>query len=168
MGEEGIPLNGDASAIAKLKKGPVEIEVDLHDGEEKAGSFKCWLHPLTPHERALMDADVVEVYRFWKQKDGEDVNIARRMMIHTAQRMLVFLALRVGQEKNSKHVFSDQEEVLDLNAEVIAGINGRYVDEFDLTGKERGNLLRARGLSILSALPATSPEPASLEPTSQN
>ena len=173
-----LPLVPDSTAIAKLKKGPVEVEVGLFEinpeyseGEDpvenlknmyvKKDSIKAWLHPLTWTERDFIRADVMKVFRFWKEHDGEDKEIARTMADEAVKRLVVFFSLKRGPEREAKRLFDNQEEILDFHPPTLAELNQRYDSEFGLTEKERGNLLRARSLKTSSALPVSSPAPPS-------
>lgn len=136
-------LTPDASVIAKLKKSPVEIEIGIYDtnseyvetddSEEnlknlyvKTGVIKAWLHPLTWLERDFIKADIVKIYRFWKENDGDNKDIARSMVNEAVQRLLVYFALKSGPEKGAKRIFETQEELSDFNPNELRSLNSRY------------------------------------------
>jgi len=116
---------------------------------------------LTWLERDFIKADIVKIYRFWKENDGDNKDIARSMVNEAVQRLLVYFALKSGPEKGAKRIFETQEELSDFNPNELRSLNSRYYEEFGITEKERGNLLRARNLKTFSALPAISQEPQS-------
>ena len=179
---DGIELSPDASAIAKLSKGPIEVKIGIFEDnpdykesenpEENAeniyvqdGEVTAWLHPLTWTERDYIKAEVVKVFRFWKEQDGSDKTIWRSMVREASNRLVLFYALRLGPEKESPRLFKSQEEILDFHPPTLTRLNRLYYDEFSLTDKERGNLLRARSLKTSSVLPAISPAPTSSDKT---
>lgn len=179
-------LTPDAVSISKLMKPPVEVEfgiyevnpnyVETDDPEEnlknfyiRVGTSKPFLHPLSWVERNFIKADVIKVYRFWKDQDGEDRMICNLMTEEAVKKLTVYFALKVGPEPKSERVFKSQEEILEYHHQgSINELNSRYYDEFGMTDKEWGNLLRARSLKISSDLPAISPDQKSLDESSQS
>ncbi len=170
---QDTPLAPDAPVIAKLKKSPVEVEVGLYDVNPnyvetddtaenlknlylKKGSIKAWLHPLTWLERDFIKADTVKIYRFWKENDGDNKDIAKAMVNEAIQRLLVYFALKRGPEEKAARLFESQDEMLDFHPPTLRDLNVRYYEEFGLSEKERGNLLRARSSGTFCALPDTS------------
>jgi|SRR5882672_1672454 len=172
--KDKIPLVKEAESISKLSKGPVEVSVGLYDisddldSLEKKGEVKAYLHRLTWLERNHVRASNTEVYKFWINNGG-DKETARDAVMSVIPRMTVYFALKIDSKANSSRFFETQDILMAYPFEEgLYELYKRYVQEFDLTGTEWGNLLRARSLGTSSALPATSQVLIPSEPILRN
>ena len=108
-------------------------------------------------ERNHVRSSNTQVYRHWIENQGDE-DKARTAVMNMIPRMTVYFALKIDLKANSQRFFESQEVIMAYPFEEgIWDLYKQYVKEFELTGNEWGNLLRARNSGTLSALPAISP-----------
>jgi hypothetical protein len=169
MDEPKIPLHKDSESISKLTKAPVPVKVGLYelaeDGESliKKEEVDAFLHRLNWLERNHVRAANTEVYKF-HLANGGDKDTAREAVINIIPRMTVYFSLKIGESPKSPKFFETQEILMAYPYEEgLWALYRKYLEEFELSETEWGNLFRARNLGTLSALPAISPVPTPSE-----
>jgi hypothetical protein len=174
MREEKIPLYKEAESISKLTKAPVAVSVGLYelaeDGESlvKNGEVGAYLHRLNWLERNHVRAANTEVLKF-HLANGGDKDSAREAVMNIIPRMTVYFSLKIGESPKSPKFFETQDILMAYPYEEgLWALYRKYLEEFELSENEWGNLFRARNLGTSSALPAISQAPTLSDPHLHN
>lgn len=141
-----LKLKGDAVQMEvftkyKPKEGSTPENPEFEPDTES--KIMPWMHPLTVDEMTYIEAVGVEAFRDFQGRGGSTKDsFWRSSRVENLQ--LVFMALRVGKEKDAKRLFESEAEVVLLPPPEADRIVNLYYQTFRPSRDEIKNCLGER------------------------